>query len=258
MMILDKIIEATQARIINDKELISMKELVAAAETAPYRPSFELAISRDTINFICEVKKASPSKGVIAEDFDYKQIALDYEIAGASAISVLTEPDFFLGSSLYLEEISEVVRLPLLKKDFIIDPYQIYQAKANGASAILLICNILETEQLREYFNIATSIGLDSLVEAHDAEEIEKALNIGANIIGVNNRNLETFEVDINTSIELRKLVPDDKIFVAESGIQTREDIELLENAKVNAVLIGETLMKEANKFDILRNLKGI
>ncbi|ONI46000.1 indole-3-glycerol phosphate synthase [Candidatus Epulonipiscioides gigas] len=257
-MILDKIIEATQARIINDKELISMKELRAAVETAPYRPSFELAISRDKINFICEVKKASPSKGVIAEDFDYKQIALDYEIAGASAISVLTEPDFFLGSSQYLEEISEVVRLPILKKDFIIDPYQIYQAKANGASAILLICNILETEQLREYFNIATSIGLDSLVEAHDAEEIEKALNIGANIIGVNNRNLETFEVDINTSVELRKLVPNDKIFVAESGIQTREDIEFLENAKVNAVLIGETLMKEANKFDILRNLQGI
>ncbi|OON97722.1 MAG: indole-3-glycerol phosphate synthase [Candidatus Epulonipiscioides saccharophilum] len=260
-MILDKILASTKIRIEEEKKQISEASMKTLAISVADRRSFKDAIFRptksDPINFICEVKKASPSKGVIVPDFDYKKIAKDYSQAGASAISVLTEPEYFLGSSEYLAEISKIVSTPLLKKDFIIDSYQIYQAKAIGASAILLICSALSDKKLKKYLELAKSLGLDALVETHDKEEVQRALSVGAEIIGVNNRDLKTFDVDINTSIYLRELVPIDKVFVAESGIKTRADIIRLEQANVDAVLIGETLVRESDKKAILNQLKG-
>lgn len=257
-MILDKILQATKLRVDAEKLKTPESTVRELAAAAPAKPSFKAAISNmDAINFICEVKKASPSKGIMVADFDYKQIAIDYEIAGAAAISVLTEPEFFLGSSQYLAQISRIVKIPLLKKDFIIDPYQIYQAKVDGASAVLLICSALDDAALAEYLAIAKSLQLDALVETHDATEVSRALAAGTEIIGVNNRDLKTFNVDINTSVALRALVPADIVFVAESGIRTRTDVEILEAAHVNAVLIGETLVKQTDKTRILNELKG-
>jgi indole-3-glycerol phosphate synthase len=213
--------------------------------STPY--SFENALKTNDIAFICEVKKASPSKGIISEHFPYLQIAKEYEKAGANAISVLTEPVFFMGCNEYLTEIKKAVKIPILRKDFTIDPYQIYEASLIGADAVLLICSILDTKNLKEYLKIADSLGLSSLVEVHDEKELHNALAAGARVIGVNNRNLKTFEVDINTSSELRKLVPKDKVFVSESGIKTREDISVLRDNGTDAVLIGETLMRSTN-----------
>lgn len=213
--------------------------------------------SNDGISFICEVKKASPSKGVIAENFPYLAIAKEYEKAGADAVSVLTEPEYFKGSNQYLSEISYEVHIPVLRKDFTVDEYQIYEAKLIGADAVLLICALLDTETIRKYLKICDELGLSALVEAHTEEEITSALNAGARVIGVNNRNLQTFEVDLNNSIRLRSLVPADVIFVAESGIKTAEDIRALKKAGVNAVLIGETLMRSSDKkkeLDILNS----
>ena len=218
---------------------------------------FEKALDKKDIAFICEIKKASPSKGIIAGHFPYIQIAGDYEKAGADAISVLTEPDFFMGKDEYLKQISCKVSVPLLRKDFIIDKYQIYQAKILGASAVLLICSLLDTEKLKEYINICRSLGLSALVEAHTKDEISSAIKAGAGIIGVNNRNLKTFEVDIQNAVRLRQYVPKDILFVAESGIKTAEDIDALRKAGVNAVLIGETLMKSYSKKEMLDSLKG-
>ena len=203
------------------------------------------------------MKKASPSKGIIAEDFPYLDIAKEYENIGASAISVLTEPHFFKGDNKYLEEISRNVDIPVLRKDFIIDEYQIYESKLIGADAILLICSILTKSQLKEYLNIAKELNLDVLVETHDEKEVKIAVEIGANIIGVNNRNLKDFTVNIENSISLRKLVPKDILYVSESGISTREDIKKLEENNINAVLIGETLMRSSNKKMMLDKLKG-
>lgn len=209
------------------------------------------------IQFICEVKKASPSKGVIAEDFPYLQIAKDYEAAGAAAISCLTEPFFFQGSDRYLEEIGRTVKIPVLRKDFTVDEYMIYEAKILGASAVLLICAILDDMQLKAYLELAHSLGLSALVEAHDEQEMEMALRSGAGIIGVNNRNLKTFEVDISNSIRLRKMVPQDIIFVSESGMKTPEDIAALRANGTNAVLIGEILMRSPDKKKMLEQLRG-
>ena len=209
------------------------------------------------ISFICEVKKASPSKGVIAEDFPYLEIAREYERAGAAAISCLTEPEYFLGRDRYLEEIAGKVRIPVLRKDFTVDAYQIYEAKVLGASAILLICSILSDEQLREYIRIADGLGLSALVEAHDEQEIRRALSCGARILGVNNRNLKDFTVNVENSLNLRKHVPEEIIFVAESGIRTAEDIEGLRQGNVQAVLIGETLMRCEDKKAMLAELRG-
>ena len=208
------------------------------------------------MSFICEVKKASPSKGLIAPDFPYVDIAKDYEAAGASAISVLTEPEYFLGSNEYLKEIRRHVSVPLLRKDFTVDPYQIFEAKVIGASAVLLICALLDTETLRTGIHLCDSLGMSALVEAHDEEEIKSALRAGARIIGVNNRNLKTFSVDFSNSIRLRSLVPDDVLFIAESGVKSADDIRLLHEAGVDGVLIGETLMRSADKKKILDSWK--
>jgi len=248
-MILDKIVEHTKIRLEALKAAKPLDEVKAAARmfktSTPY--AFENALKTNDIAFICELKKASPSKGIIAEHFPYIQIAEEYEKAGASAISVLTEPDFFMGCNEYLTEIKKTVKIPVLRKDFIIDPYQIYEASLIGADAVLLICSLLDTAHLKAYIKIADSLGLSCLVEAHDEREIYSALDAGARVIGVNNRNLKTFEVDINTSANLRRLVPKNKTFVSESGIKTREDISILRQNGTNAVLIGETLMRSEN-----------
>jgi indole-3-glycerol phosphate synthase len=209
------------------------------------------------IAIIAEVKKASPSKGLIAEDFDYIEIAKEYEQAGASAISVLTEPYFFQGSNDYLKQISENVQIPILRKDFTIDEYMIWEAKSIGASAILLIASILDDVQLKEYLDLAHELGLSAIVETHDAEEIKSAVDAGAQIIGVNNRNLADFTVDIDNSINLRSLVSDDITFISESGIKTKEDVTRLKENNVDAVLIGETLMKSDDKKAMIFQLKN-
>jgi len=258
-MILDEIVEKTQMRVDKSKAVMSLEKMKSLAETMESDTGFpfEKALGKPGISFICEVKKASPSKGLIAEEFDYQAIAATYERAGADAISVLTEPDYFLGDIDYLREIHEQVKTPLLRKDFVIDEYMIYEAKVAGASAVLLICALLEEEVLRRYLEICDSLGLSALVEAHDEAEIRKAINAGARITGVNNRNLKDFTVDIRNGIRLREKVPEEILFVAESGISSREDIVELEKGKVNAVLIGETLMRSPDKKATLRNLKG-
>lgn len=210
------------------------------------------------ISFICEVKKASPSKGLIAEDFPYLDIAKDYEAAGADAISCLTEPYYFKGSDEYLKNIKKEVSIPVLRKDFTINEYMIYQAKCMGADAVLLICAILDDSELLQLGKLAKSLGLSALVEAHDEREIERALKAGADIIGVNNRDLKTFQVDIYNSIRLRKYVPEDICYVSESGIKNENDIRNLIMNETNAVLIGETLMRSNDKKDMINRLRGI
>ena len=213
---------------------------------------------RSDITFICEVKKASPSKGIIAENFPYVQIAKEYEQAGAGCISVLTEPEYFKGDKKYLKEISENVSLPLIRKDFVIDEYMIYDGKLHGASCILLNCSLLSESTIRNYIGICDTLGISALVEAHDEMEINKAIRAGARIIGVNNRDLKTFTVDISNSERLRKLVPENILFVAESGIKNNGDIKRLREAKVDAVLIGETFMKSENKKEMLKELAAM
>lgn len=220
--------------------------------------SFEKALRTDDIAFICECKKASPSKGLIAEHFPYLDIAKAYEAAGADAISVLTEPKWFLGSEVYLQEIAKEVSIPCLRKDFTVDEYMIYEAKLLGASAVLLICAILSEAQIKEYLSVCETLGLSALVEAHDADEVQMAIKSGARIIGVNNRNLKDFRVDVHNSERLRRLVPPQILFVAESGIKSAQDIEVLRRANVNGVLIGETLMRAPDKKAMLDQLRGI
>lgn len=259
-MILDDIVEKTRIRVEFDKKKIREEAMIKAAEqvTNKLPPfAFEQALKGGDIGFICEVKKASPSKGIIAEDFPYVQIAKDYEKSGATCISVLTEPDFFKGKNEYLMEIRKAVHLPIIRKDFVIDAYQIYQAKVIGADAVLLICAILDTETIRQYIEICDKLGLSALVEAHNETEIASALDAGARLIGVNNRNLKDFTVDIHNSINLRKLVPENVLFVAESGIRTAGDIQELRGANVNGVLIGETLMRASDKTRMLNTLRG-
>lgn len=234
-----------------------MKEQALSMESRTDFP-FERMFSGGNMQFICEVKKASPSKGVIAEDFPYVDIAREYEQAGAGAVSVLTEPEFFQGSPRYLKEIRKEVGIPLLRKDFIIDPYQIYQAKVLGADAVLLIAAVLGEDAIREYMEICDSLGLSALVEAHDEKELEQALQAGARVIGVNNRNLKDFTVDIENSIRLRNKAPENIAFVAESGISCRQDVQRLEEARVNGVLIGETLMRSPDKKAMLDRLRGL
>ena len=261
--ILDTIAEYTQHRIEEEKKNISAQAMRRQAEEIYRQESaaiaeqftFEKELARPEITFICECKKASPSKGLIAPDFPYLDIAREYEAAGAGAISVLTEPKWFLGSNDYLREIAANVSIPCLRKDFTVDEYMIYQAKTLGAAAVLLICAITETARLKEYIAIADSLGLSALVEAHDEHEIEAALDAGARIIGVNNRNLKDFTVDIHNSERLRKLVPDNVMFIAESGIKTAADIDVLRAANVNGVLIGETLMLSKDKKGMLARL---
>ncbi len=255
MNILDKLIDATKGRIERDKK--KMPAFHGDAPRALEAFAFEKALRAQGMSLICEVKKASPSKGIIAEDFPYLDIAGQYESAGAAAISVLTETDYFLGSDLYFEEIRKVIKIPLLRKDFIIDPYQIEQSFYLGADAILLIAGILSPAQLREYIAMATDFGLSCLVETHDEKELNTAVDAGAKIIGVNNRDLRTFEVDFQNSIRLRRLAPKEIVFVAESGVKTVADITLLHKNEIDAVLIGEALMGSDNKAAAVKALKG-
>lgn len=236
------------------------KEAVSALEGNEKGAAFpfEEALRKEGIAFICECKKASPSKGLIAEDFPYVRIAKEYEEAGASCISVLTEPTRFLGEDRYLSEIASNVRIPCLRKDFTVDPYMIYEASLLGASAVLLIVSLLSSEELREYLSICDELGLSALFEAHDEKEIETALNAGARIVGVNNRNLKDFTVDIENSLRLRENVPEEILFVAESGIRTAEDIRELSTHGVNAVLIGESLMRAKDKKAMLSELRRL
>ena len=258
-MILDRIVEATKIRVAQEKQVETPEAVKAAALELPADTGFpfEAALRQQDFNFICEVKKASPSKGIIAEHFPYLDIAKEYEVAGAAAISVLTEPDFFKGDKKYLQEIASTVKIPVLRKDFIIDEYQIYQAKVWGASAILLICACLDVPTLTKFRELADSLGLSSLVEAHDENEVQMAIDCGARIIGVNNRNLKDFTVDVQNSVRLRNLVQDDVIFVSESGLETPEDIQVLRDNNIGVALMGETFMRSPNKVEKLAYLYG-
>lgn len=261
-MILDEIAASTRIRVARRKKDIPLEQVqeqavLLAKKEETFCFPFERAIAKPDISFICEVKKASPSKGMIAEDFPYLQIAIDYEKAGADCISVLTEPEYFKGQDRFLQEISNQVAIPTIRKDFIIDEYQIYEAKLLGASCVLLIAALLDTDTIKAYKAVCDRLGLSALVEAHDGQEIESALAAGARMVGVNNRNLKDFTVDIHNSTRLRELVPRDILFVAESGIRTAADIQVLRDAGVNGVLIGETLMRSPDKAGMLNELRG-
>lgn len=254
--ILNTIAENTRQRyekIIAEKPLEKIKSQALVMPKGDFE--FERALKGDTLSFICEIKKASPSKGIIAEDFPYLEIAKEYENAGASCISCLTEPKWFLGSDKYLKEVAEAVSIPVIRKDFTVNEYQIYEAKILGAKAVLLICAILDTDTIKKYIEIADSLGISALVEAHNEAEVKSALTAGARIIGVNNRNLKDFSVDVNNSAKYRKMIPDDIVFVSESGIKTHEDVQVLFENGTNAVLIGETLMRSSDKKQKIKEL---
>ena len=254
--ILEEIAEKTRERIQKEKLQLPLEQLKTLAEKAPQQPSFLEALKKPGMSYICEVKKASPSKGLIAADFPYLEIAKEYEAAGASAISCLTEPFYFMGRDTYLREITETVDIPVLRKDFTVDKYMIYQAKAMGASAVLLICSVLEDGRLKAYHQLADELGLSALVETHNEEEILRAQKIGAKIIGVNNRNLKDFTVDIKNSIRLREMVSSETVFVSESGIRGVEDMKALYENGTDAVLIGELLMRKSDRKAALMELK--
>ncbi len=258
MTILDELAEYAKKRVAKAKEILSADEIKNRAKLLPIGNfEFEKALSNDDISFICECKKASPSKGVIAEEFPYLDIAKSYEKAGADCISVLTEPKWFLGSDEYLREIAASVSVPCIRKDFIVDEYMIYEAKLLGAKAVLLICSILSDEQIARYIAICDELGLSALVESHDAGEAETAVKLGARMIGVNNRNLKDFTVDTDNSKRLRELIPSNILFVSESGVKTANDVEKLREIGADAVLIGETLMRPSDKTAKLAELKG-
>ncbi|MBQ8850020.1 MAG: indole-3-glycerol phosphate synthase TrpC [Clostridia bacterium] len=258
MTILDQLADHARERVAKAKSKISLEEIKRQAISLPTGDfAFEKALKKDGISFICECKKASPSKGLIAPDFPYLQIAKDYETAGADCISVLTEPKWFLGSDDYLRKITACVSVPCLRKDFTVDEYMIYEAKTLGASAVLLICSILTEEDIREYIGICDTLGLSALVEAHDEAEVKVAIRAGARMIGVNNRNLKDFSVDTENSAKLRNLIPNEVLFVSESGVKSAEDVAKLRNIGADAVLIGETLMKATDKRAKLAELRG-
>lgn len=259
MTILEQLAEHAAERTQKAKQLVSLDEIKQRALSLPKGMfAFENALKTRDISFICECKKASPSKGLIAPDFPYLQIAKDYEAAGADCISVLTEPKWFLGSDEYLKEIAQTVSVPCLRKDFTVEPYMIYEAKLLGAAAVLLICAILDEEQIKTDIAICDELGLSALVEVHDEAEVRMALNAGARVIGVNNRNLKDFSVDTENSRRLRDLIPKDVLFVSESGVGSAQDIERLREIGVDAVLVGETLMRAADKKTKLAELRGI
>ncbi|MCI2105962.1 MAG: indole-3-glycerol phosphate synthase TrpC [Intestinimonas sp.] len=258
--ILNTIADYARARVAEKKKLLSLTEIKAAALSMDRETGFpfEKALMGDDIGFICECKRASPSRGLIAPDFPYLELAKAYERAGAACISVLTEPKWFLGRDTYLKEIAASVSLPCLRKDFTVDEYMIYEAKTLGASAVLLICSLLDQETIGRYLELCHGLGLSALVEVHSENEIFDALEAGARVIGVNNRNLQDFTVDLHNSETLRKLVPEHVLFVAESGIKTANDIHVLRRTGVNGVLIGETLMRASDKTAKLAELRGI
>ena len=269
--ILNQIAEYAKLRVKQAKQKIPLEELRARTEACEEQERetrhggkqqncfpFEEALRQPDISFICECKKASPSKGLIAPDFPYLDIAKEYETAGASCISVLTEPKWFLGEDRYLKEIAETVSIPCIRKDFVVDEYMIYEAKLLGASAVLLICSLLDTETLRAYRELCDELGLSALVEAHDEEEIASALKAGARIIGVNNRNLKDFTISLDNTMRLRPMVPKEKCFVAESGIITDDDIRLLKEQQVDAFLIGRALMEAEDPGKLANHWKSL
>ena len=260
MTILDEIAAYAKERVRQAREDIGREEMQELAKDAPAvrGEAFYSAVAGPGLSVICEVKKASPSKGVIDPVFDYISTAEAYEAAGADGISCLTEPRWFLGSDNIFREIRRTVKTPMIRKDFVVDEYQLYQAKLLGASAVLLICSILDEGRLGEYIMLARSLGLTALVEAHDEKEIMTALRCRASVIGVNNRDLKDFSVDTSNSRRLRDIIPEDIVFVSESGIKTPEDVALLRDAGVSAVLIGEALMKSTDKKQKLRELRGL
>lgn len=259
MTILDQLAEHARERVEIAKQSVPPAQLRQQALSAPKGDfAFEKALKKLGMAFICECKKASPSKGLIAPDFPYVQIAKAYEAAGADCISVLTEPKWFLGSDAYLKEIADAVSIPCLRKDFVVDEYMIYEAKMLGAAAVLLICSILSEEAIKAYIAICDNLGMSALVEAHDKEEVAMALRAGARIIGVNNRNLKDFSVDTDNSRKLRALIPHEVLFVSESGVKTATDVAALDAIGADAVLIGETLMKAADKRQKLSELRGL
>jgi indole-3-glycerol phosphate synthase len=256
--ILQEIEIRTRERIEAQKKLLSHERIVEMSRAHELHGfPFEKALKSETISFICEIKKASPSKGIIAEDFPYLDLAKEYQAAGAAAISVLTEPYFFKGDDRYLREIADQVSIPILRKDFVIDSYMIYQARVLGAKAVLLICAMLNRDTLAEYIAIAHSLGLSALVETHSEEEVEMGLACGAKIIGVNNRDLKTFEIDMTLSGRLKQMVPEDKLFVSESGITSPEDVVRLRKLGADAVLIGEAIMRSSDKRSEILRLRG-
>lgn len=261
MTILEQLADHARKRVMAEMEensLDTMRELAMSKSSATGDLfAFEQALRKEDVSFICECKKASPSKGLIAPNFPYLEIAKEYEAAGADCISVLTEPKWFLGNDEYLKEIAEAVSIPCLRKDFTVDEYQIYQAKVLGASAVLLICSVLTENQMKDYIRICDELGLSALVEVHDEQEVQTALNTGARIIGVNNRNLKDFSVDTDNSRRLRELIPPNVLFVSESGVRTAEDVETLRKIGADAVLIGETLMRASDKRAKLAELRG-
>ena len=259
MNILDQLADHARMRVAKAKEHTSLEAVKSKALSLPKGNfEFEMALKKDDLAFICECKKASPSKGLIAPDFPYLEIAKEYDAAGADAISVLTEPKWFLGSEKYLEEIACAVSIPCIRKDFTVDEYMIYEAKLLGAKAVLLICAILPAETIKEYIGIADSLGISALVEAHDEAEVKSAINCGARLIGVNNRNLKDFTVDTENSRRLRDFIPPEIIFVSESGVKGPEDIAEIRSIGADAVLVGEALMRAEDKTARLKELKGI
>lgn len=257
--ILDELAAFAKMRVEESKKKEPLSAVRQRAEEMP-DPAFrfEEALRGSELAFICECKKASPSKGLIAPDFPYLEIARDYERAGAECISVLTEPKWFLGDDNYLRQIAETVSVPCIRKDFTVDEYMIYGARALGASAVLLICAILDDGQLRAYLQLSDELGLTALLEAHDENEVEAALKAGARVVGVNNRNLKDFSVDTDNSRRLRKLIPREVLYVSESGVRTAEDIRKIRSIGADAVLVGEALMRAEDKTEKLRELRGI
>lgn len=258
MNILNQLADHARERVAQARQTIPLGTIMEQADALPSPDfSFEKALRKDGLSFICECKRASPSKGLIAPDFPYLTIARDYEAAGADCISVLTEPKWFLGSDIYLQEIAEAVSIPCLRKDFVVDEYMIYQAKVLGAAAVLLICSILSLEQLKAFIGLCDRLGLSALVEAHDEAEVQKAITAGARILGVNNRNLKDFSVDTGNSRRLRALIPRDILFVSESGVRNAGDIVVLREMGADAVLIGEALMRAPDRKVTLAELRG-
>ena len=258
MNILEQLADHARARVASARQQCPPERLREQAFALPKGDfRFEQALRKPGLSFICECKKASPSKGLIAENFPYLQIAREYEAAGADAVSVLTEPRWFLGSDEYLREIAGAVSIPCLRKDFTVDPYMIYEARLLGASAVLLICSILTPDELREYHSLCDELGLSALVEIHDEEEIRTALDAGARIIGVNNRNLKDFTVNTENSRRLRAKIPPEVLFVSESGVKDAGDVAALREIGADAVLVGEALMRAEDKKRMLEQLKG-
>ncbi|MFC1570317.1 indole-3-glycerol phosphate synthase TrpC [Candidatus Omnitrophota bacterium] len=255
-MILSRIIEEKRREVEKNQENVSLGDMKKKAEGVYIKSSFKRDISRKGhINLIAEIKKSSPSKGIIRHDFDPVRIALTYHGAGASAISILTDERFFMGKLEYIKMVKDRVTLPILRKDFIIDEYQVYESAVAGADAILLIAHILTQEELNKYFGIARDLGMDVLVEVHNEEEMEKALASPASIIGINNRDLTNFDVDVAVTQRLIRMIPENKVIVSESGISSYEDIMFLKSLGVNSVLIGETFMKAENIGEKVREL---